>query len=135
MQNRQAQQKIIEPAAGGGKNLAETIRAALDEGKAEDILVFDIARRSALADYMIIAGGTSARHIGALADKLLETLKEAGHKQVKTEGAGSDWLLIDAGDVIVHLFRAEARAFYRLEKMWTERDPSEPAENSALPAR
>lgn len=122
------QEQKTERAAGKrgqGAALAEQICAVLDEGKAEDILALNISARSALADYMVIAGGTSARHLSALADRLAEALKAAGQKELRMEGAGSDWLLIDAGDVIIHLFRPEARAFYRLEKIWAERDEAE----------
>jgi len=108
------------------KALAEQLYAALDENKAENIVMLNIGGRSALADYMLIAGGSSARQVNALADRLLRLLKEEGHKNVQAEGLGSgDWVLIDAGDVIIHLFRPEARAFYRLENIWAEQ-----AENS-----
>jgi len=115
--------KVARLSAAEIKALAEKIHAALDAGKAEDIISINIGSRSALADYMIIAGGTSARHVMALADNLLRDLKQWGVKHIKTEGlSGGDWVLIDAGDVIIHLFRPETRAFYRLEHMWTEAD-------------
>jgi ribosome-associated protein len=77
---------------------------------------------------MVVATGTSQRHLGAMADKLTQRLKEAGRRDVGTEGAGdTGWVLIDAGDVIVHLFRAETRAFYDLEKLWTMTPPSRSA--------
>jgi len=108
------------------KAMMEKIRACLDDGKAEDIIVFDIASRSALADYMIIAGGTSGRHVSSLADKVIKLLKEAGCKDIRTEGMETgDWTLIDEGDVIIHLFRPEARAFYRLEKIWADNEDNE----------
>lgn len=95
------------------------IRAILADGKAENIVVLDIAARSALADYMVIAAGTSARHLAALADRLAVRLKSLCGGSVRVEGLGSaDWILLDAGDIIVHLFRPEIRAFYRLETMW-----------------
>jgi ribosome-associated protein len=72
-----------------------------------------------VTDFVVIASGRSNRHVGALADHLLTALKEAGHARVKVEGLqAADWVLIDAGDVIVHLFRPEVRSFYDLEKMW-----------------
>ncbi|KAA6405116.1 ribosome silencing factor [Candidatus Tokpelaia sp.] len=99
--------------------LLAAICALLAEGKGEDIVVLDIAARSALADYMVIAAGTSSRHLAALADRLAAMLKNRVKGPVRAEGLGSgDWVLIDAGDIIVHLFRPEIRAFYRLETMW-----------------
>lgn len=94
------------------------IEASLDKDKAEDIVVIDLSGKSSLADTMVIASGRSARHISAMAEHLMETLKHRGYT-VKVEGLkASDWVLIDAGDAIVHLFRPEVRAFYNLEKMW-----------------
>ena len=95
------------------------IRASLDGDKAEDIVAIDISEKSSFADYMIVASGRSQRHVGALASKLQEKLKEAGGSVLSIEGADScDWVLIDAGDVVVHLFRDEVRELYNLEKMW-----------------
>jgi ribosome-associated protein len=83
-------------------------------------VVIDLTGKTEIADAMVIATGTSQRHIAAIADKLLARLKEAGHGRVGAEGlAGSDWVLIDTGDVIVHIFRAETRAFYDLERLWS----------------
>ncbi|WP_422610595.1 ribosome silencing factor [Pararhodospirillum photometricum] len=90
----------------------------LDAEKAENITVIDLAGKSSIADHMIVATGRSARHIGALADHLAERLKAEG-LPVATEGMPQcDWVLLDAGDLIVHLFRPEVRAYYNLEKMW-----------------
>jgi ribosome-associated protein len=98
---------------------AALIAASLDEDKAEDILTIDIRGKSAIADVMIIASGRSARHVGALADHLMRKLKDAGAGKVRVEGMPqADWVLLDAGDVIVHLFRPEVRAFYQIEKIW-----------------
>jgi ribosome-associated protein len=83
-------------------------------------VVIDLAGKTTIADQMVVATGTSQRHIASMADKLTERLKEAGFRDVATEGDGeTGWVLIDAGDVIVHLFRAETRAFYDIEKLWT----------------
>lgn len=83
-------------------------------------MVIDLTGKTEIADAMVIATGTSQRHIAAIADKLLTRLKEAGLERVGAEGLiGSDWVLIDAGDVIVHIFRAETRAFYDLERLWS----------------
>lgn len=99
-------------------------QSVLDENKAEDILTIDLTGKSSIADYMIIATGSSNRHVGALADRLTQTLIEHKIKPVKVEGQKqADWVVIDAGDVIVHLFRAEVRAFYQLEKMWQDGNP------------
>jgi ribosome-associated protein len=92
---------------------------SLDADKAENIVCIELKDLSALADYMIIASGTSSRHISALASKLQERLTIRGVRGIRTEGlAQSDWVILDAGDVIVHLFRPEVREFYNLEKMW-----------------
>jgi len=99
----------------------ELVMESLDDSKAEDIVSINIQGKSAMADYMVIASGRSHRHVGAVADHLLRALKEAGHGTAKVEGlSAADWVLIDAGDVIVHVFRPEVRDFYALEKMWQE---------------
>jgi ribosome-associated protein len=98
--------------------IVQNVLAALDETKAEDIVSIDLRGKTALADEMIIATGRSTVHVGAIADKALKTLKEAG-VLARVEGLPQcDWVLIDAGDVIVHIFRPEVRQFYNLEKMW-----------------
>ena len=91
----------------------------MDADKAFEIVTIELDEQAALADYMVIASGTSSRHVSALAEKLKERLEIRGVKDVRLEGvAQSDWVAIDAGDVIVHLFRPEVRAFYNIEKMW-----------------
>jgi len=106
------------------------VLASLEDSKAEDILSLDIARKSSLGDYMVIASGRSHRHVGAIADHLLRDLKDNGFGRVRAEGLQScDWVLIDAGDVIVHVFRPEVRGFYNIEKMWAI-DAEEPVETS-----
>jgi ribosome-associated protein len=88
--------------------------------KAEDTLTIDLRGKSSIADYMVVATGTSNRHVGSVADRVVRGLDEAGLSGVRVEGVPQcDWVLIDAGDVIVHVFRPEVRAFYNLEKMWT----------------
>lgn len=95
------------------------VLTSLDDDLAQDIITIDLQGKSALADHMVVATGRSKRHVGALADHLLRKLKEAGEKNIRTEGqATGDWVLVDAGDVVVHIFRAEVREFYGLEKMW-----------------
>jgi len=103
------------PAPG----LLTTIEQALDDGKAEDIVVIDLQGKTSMADHMVIATGRSQRQVSALAERVLTTLRERGHRTTGSEGMRQgDWVLIDAGDVIVHLFRPEVRTFYNLEKMW-----------------
>ncbi len=95
------------------------ICASLEDDKAEDILAIDLAGRASFADRMVLATGLADRQISAMATHLTEKLHEAGFKKILTEGAnGTDWVLIDAGDIIVHLFKPEARNLYALEKMW-----------------
>lgn len=100
--------------------------AVLDDNKAEETLTIDLKGKTTIADAMVIASGRSHRHVGALADYILKALKEAGVRQVRVEGLPAcDWVLVDAGDVIIHLFRPEVRAFYNLEKMWSSARPAE----------
>jgi ribosome-associated protein len=95
------------------------ILACLDDMKAEDTITINLTGKSSFADAMIVTSGRSNRHVGAIADRVLESLKKAGLPDVRVEGMPNcDWVLIDAGDVIVHVFRPEVRAFYNLEKMW-----------------
>jgi ribosome-associated protein len=111
-------------AAPSSGRVADTVRSCLDEHKAEDIVTIDLAGKSSLADLMIIASGRSDRHVGAIADHVFKELKELGLKHLHIEGVPHcDWVLVDAGDVIVHIFRPEVRAFYRLERLWTEEAP------------
>jgi ribosome-associated protein len=87
--------------------------------KAEDVVTIDLAGKSSIADAMVVASGRSQRHVGAVAEQVVKDLEKAGVPRVRIEGLRqSDWVLIDAGDVIVHVFRPEVRAFYNLEKMW-----------------
>jgi ribosome-associated protein len=104
--------------------LEQLLLGRLDEEKAQDVLFIDIQGRSALADALIVASGRSQRHVGAMADHLLRTLKDHGFGKARVEGLPHcDWVLIDAGDVIVHLFRPEVRAYYNLEKIWSVSPP------------
>ncbi len=93
---------------------------SLDDDKAEEIVAIDLRGKSSVTDIMIIASGRSARHVNAIADHLVRALKEAGQGKVRIEGMQTcDWVLIDIGDIVVHLFRPEVRTFYNLEKMWS----------------
>lgn len=101
-------------------DLHNLILASLDQDKAEDIVSLDLTGKSSLADYMIIASGRSNRQVAAMAEHVQERVRDAGFGKPRMEGLPqADWVLIDAGDVIVHLFRPEVRAFYELEKMWS----------------
>ena len=103
----------------GSTPLEQAILAKLDEDKAQDIVLIDLKGKSPMADTMIVASGRSHRHVGALADHLQRTVKDHGLGRTKVEGLPHcDWVLIDAGDVIVHLFRPEVRMFYNIEKIW-----------------
>ena len=110
--------------------LEEMILTRLDEDKAQDIVMIDLKDKSSIADCLIVASGRSHRHVGALADHLLRALKDAGHGKARVEGLPHcDWVLIDAGDIIVHLFRPEVRSFYNIEKIWSVEPPVRSAAN------
>jgi ribosome-associated protein len=99
--------------------LHQMVLTSLDDDLAQNIVTINLSGKSALADHMVVATGRSKRHVSALADHLLRKLKENGEKNIRTEGQKTgDWVLVDAGDVVVHIFREEVRAFYGIEKMW-----------------
>jgi ribosome-associated protein len=107
-------------------DLKKVILETLDSNKALDIVSIDLKNKSSIADYMIIASGTSSRHIQALSEQVLEKLKANGIKNSKIEGKeSSDWKLVDGIDLIVHIFNPEKRKFYELEKIWSELIPKE----------
>lgn len=109
----------------------KVVLTSLEDDKAEDILAIDIRGKSSFADMLVVASGRSARHVGALADHVLRKLKDAGVKDVRVEGMPqADWVLVDAGDVVVHLFRPEVRSFYNIEKIWS----AGPGPSAALPS-
>jgi ribosome-associated protein len=100
-------------------SLHELVLHSLDEDQAQDVVSIPLEGKSTIADYMVIASGRSTRQVAAIATKLAERLKKQGHGNPRIEGLpAADWVLIDAGDVIVHLFRPEVRSFYNLERMW-----------------
>jgi ribosome-associated protein len=106
-------------AAEKPADLLGLILRTLDDGKAEDVVVIELAGKSSLADQLVIASGRSSRQVTALADQVATKLKDAGYGRMPIEGKDhGDWVLLDAGDVILHLFRPEVRTFYNLEKMW-----------------
>ncbi|MBX3476960.1 MAG: ribosome silencing factor [Brevundimonas sp.] len=108
------------PLPVGDTPLEQAILNKLDEDKAQDIVLIDLRGKSPMSDAMIVASGRSHRHVGALADHLLRTLKDHGLGKARVEGLPHcDWVLIDAGDVVIHLFRPEVRTFYNIEKIWS----------------
>lgn len=120
------QESPIDPSENAGQagdttpeTLLEAVKAVLEDRQAEDIVVINLAGKSSIADYMVIASGRSSRQVMALAENVIETVKRMGVKGMRPEGMGQgDWVLIDAKDVIIHIFRPEVREFYNLEKMW-----------------
>lgn len=118
------------PVAPGETSLLDLILHSLDEDSAEEVVSIDLRGKSPMADHMVVASGRSSRHVSAIAEKLIERLKLGRGLLTRTEGKDTgDWVLIDAGDVIVHIFRPEVREFYQLEKMWQA-----PADRAARPS-
>lgn len=110
---------VPSAASADGRPLSAVIESSLDQDQAADVVVVDLAGKSSIADLMVIATGRSSRHLGAMAENLRDRLRTAGFGGVEIEGlTQGDWVLVDAGDVIVHLFRPEVRVFYNLEKLW-----------------
>ena len=106
--------------------LKDIIVTTLDNNKASNIITIDLKGKSTIADFMIIASGTSSRHIQSLSEQVLEELKRQGIKDSKIEGRDSnDWKLVDGIDLIIHIFNPEKRKFYELEKIWSELIPKE----------
>ena len=131
-QIREAATASIPPSAApagepDARAIAEAALKSLDDSKAEDIVVIDIKEKSSLADTLIVASGRSHRHVGAIADRLMDDLAEIGAATPRVEGLPHcDWVLVDAGDVLINLFRPEVRGFYALEKMWSAEPPKPP---------
>ncbi len=116
----------VKKAAKKIPGLLEMMIATLEDGKAEEIVVIDLIGRSSIADHFVIASGRSTRQVMSMADHLLEKLKKQGIKAVAEGKAHGDWVLVDGGDVIIHLFRPEVRSFYNLERMWGVEGPAKP---------
>lgn len=115
-------------AADTGKSseMLALVLESLEEDKAEDVVSIDLTGKTPIADHMVVASGRSQRHVGAVADHLLRRLKEAGFGNAQVEGMKQgDWVLIDGGDVVIHVFRPEVRDFYKLEKMWSADIPAD----------
>ena len=107
------------PAPVGDTPLHTLVLSSLDDDQAQEVVSIPLEGKSSIADYMVIASGRSTRQVAAMAQKLAERIKKAGMGPVRLEGLpAADWVLIDAGDVVVHLFRPEVRSFYNLERMW-----------------
>jgi len=101
-------------------DLISIITSCLDDNKAEEINIINLKGKSGIADYLVIANGRSSRQVAALTDYVMEALKDKGVKNLTVEGLNqADWVLIDAGDIIIHIFRPEVRLFYNLDKMWS----------------
>ena len=115
-----APKRDLAPTRASSKPLLDNILLWLDEAKADEVVSIDLEGKSSIGDYMVIASGRSDRHVGAMAEQVGRKLKEMGFGRVRIEGMTScDWVLIDTGDVVVHLFRPEVREFYNLERMWS----------------
>jgi ribosome-associated protein len=113
---------------GRSKALLDEITLWLDEAKAENVVTIDLAGKSSIGDFMIIASGRSDRHVSAIAEQVQRKLKELGYGRIRIEGLkAGDWVLIDTGDIILHVFRPEVREFYNLEKMWSVDRPADAA--------
>ena len=116
---------VAKSIADQTQDLLKIVETSLDDDKAEDIVAIDLRGKSTIADYMVIATGRNSRQLAAMASHLDAKLTKAGIKRVSIEGATQgDWVLLDGGDVVVHLFRPEVRTFYALEKMWGAMMPS-----------
>jgi ribosome-associated protein len=111
--------RTATPPEKGIEAALQTVIESLDDSKAEGMITIDIRGKSPLGDYMVVASGRSHRHVGAIADHLLSDLKDKGYGNPRVEGLPNcDWVLVDTGDIIVHIFRPEVREFYGIEKMW-----------------
>lgn len=111
--------KVIRMTDAKKDELLELVLKQLDDDQAQEVVTIDLAGKSSIADHMVIASGRSTRQVASIAQKLAEKLKHAGYGPVKLEGLPqADWVLLDAGDIVVHLFRPEVRSFYNLERMW-----------------
>jgi len=118
---------VVDPAPPPTDDkLAKTVLSSLEDAKAEDIVRIDVVGKTSIADVLIIATGRSNTHVGAIADRVLRACIEAGYPTPKVEGEPlNDWVLLDAGDAIIHIFRTEVRQFYNLEKLWSADRPGE----------
>lgn len=119
LQKTKAPRADQQDALAHSRHLLSVVQSSLEDDKADDLVVIELADKSSIADFMVIASGRSTRHVGAMANHLRDKLKTEGIQGISAEGLERcDWVLIDGGDVIIHLFRPEVREFYNLEKMW-----------------
>jgi len=118
---------MAAPTQPSSENLLARVLASLAEDKAENVVQIDLQGKSQIGDYMVIASGRSSRQVSAMAEKLMDRLKQEFGRICKVEGRDiGDWVLVDTGDVIIHIFRPEVRDFYQLEKLWSPGDDSVP---------
>lgn len=111
--------KAAQPTPSPEPKMIDVVLQSLDDAKAEQTVAIDIAGKSSLADHMVVTSGRSNRHVSAVADQVVKALREKGFDKPRVEGLPhADWVLVDGGDVIVHIFRPEVREFYNIEKMW-----------------
>ena len=121
-----APRKAAAPRRKTDKTLLKSIISQLEDAKAEEIVTIGLEGKSSVTDDMVVVTGRSNRHVNAIADQLVDKLKEQGRKDIRVEGIPQcDWVLVDAGDVIVHIFKPEVRSFYNLEKLWSDAAPIE----------
>lgn len=118
--------RATEQAVSPQPSMIDVVMTTLDDAKAEQTVNIDITGKSALSDHMVVTSGRSHRHVSAIADQLEKALRDAGYGKPRIEGLPHcDWVLVDAGDVITHIFRPEVRDFYNLEKMWATEFPTD----------
>jgi ribosome-associated protein len=118
--------RVAERGTNSAAEALKLVLESLEDSKAENVITINISGKSALADYMIVVSGRSNRHVTAIAEHLTDDLKAEGFGNAKVEGLDTgDWVLIDTGDIIVHIFRPEIREFYNIEKMWAAPDLEE----------
>ncbi|MEE8230047.1 MAG: ribosome silencing factor [Qipengyuania citrea] len=123
--------QVIDLSDANLDPLLKLVLTQLDDDQAQDIVTIDLKGKSSIADHMVIASGRSTRQVAAISQKLAEKIKQAGFGPVKLEGLpAADWVLLDAGDIVVHLFRPEVRSFYNLERMWAFGDAPPVAGNA-----
>ena len=123
--------QVIDLSDANLDPLLKLVLTQLDDDQAQDIVTIDLKGKSSIADHMVIASGRSTRQVAAIAQKLADKIKQAGFGPVKLEGLpAADWVLLDAGDIVVHLFRPEVRSFYNLERMWAFGDAPPVAGNA-----
>lgn len=114
------------PAPSPRPSMIDVVMSTLEDAKAENIVHIDITGKSSLSDHMVVASGRSHRHVSAVADQLAQALRDNGYGKPRIEGLPHcDWVLVDAGDVVVHIFRPEVREFYNIEKMWAADFPGD----------